>query len=93
MDPRAAAGTLEEPLLVAAFTRAVMTGPGVCAGDDDAVKNQKDNKTTVAGHLVLTPLVLPPPRATGGKCLAPSASFSIIKTLDAESGVLPPGNL
>jgi hypothetical protein len=75
-EPRAVAGTLEELLLVAAFTRAVMIGPGVCAGDDAAVKNQKGNKTARAGHLVLPPLV--PTNDAGGKNLPTSASSRII---------------
>src|SRR5271166_3362736 len=40
MDPRAATGTLDELLLVAAFTRAVMLGPGACAGNDSELKSQ-----------------------------------------------------
>jgi len=49
MDPRAAAGTLEELVLVAAFTKVVMEGPGGCAGND---ANRKGSRTRIADDLV-----------------------------------------
>jgi hypothetical protein len=53
MDPRAATGTLDELLLLAAFTNEDMLGTGVCPRNDAESKSKKSNTPRVADHLVL----------------------------------------
>jgi hypothetical protein len=58
MDPRAVAGTLEELLLLAAFTKALMTGAAVWAGNHAGMESSNSDETRMAGRSGTRPLVL-----------------------------------
>jgi hypothetical protein len=53
MDPRAATGTLDELLSLAAFTKEDMLGPGACPRNAAEWKSKKSDTTSVADHLVV----------------------------------------